>query len=560
MCKVSVIVPVYNVENYIYDMLTSVQEQTFKDFEVIMVDDGSTDDSPQIAGEFAARDGRFRYFRQENAGVSAARNFGIREASGDYMVFYDPDDLIPGRALEKMYKTAARAEADIIVGVMEEKNMGESVIYMNSQKLAKKRDISPLDENFIGAWSVCNKMFSSAFIRKNGLRFENIHNAEDGVFTFCALDRAEKITGCDTVAYNYIRRPFWESASATQIVNRRYLEELLASHSRIMEEAGRLTNRMESQEEAQNYMRRLYFRFIDVEMIGFFYRRIWKAEAGTIDLLIEKIKKYKERLTEKQWKALADKNPDLELDKGFMTAEDMADDPVVSVILWPRESGTDLSMAVQALYNQSFPRFEVIARKDLRIKLYEKMPNFRALDRAGSFDELIAEARGRYILILDSDVMCSKNSLRNMAGRMEKDRRLDFVTMLMRTWDGVTIRPIPVIDAGYGFSARKKKGDKLLSCWDLFMANKLFRKEAVDWQAPDMAKIRKALNYANLRKGAMVTTLDEADLESLAGKEPPAAAVKLMGLGNRLAAGALRCAKRRVTREDIQKIKKMLRR
>lgn len=560
MCKVSVIVPVYNVENYIYDMLTSVQEQTFKDFEVIMVDDGSTDDSPQIAGEFAARDGRFKYFRQENAGVSLARNFGIREASGDYMVFYDPDDLIPGRALEKMYKTAARAEADIIVGVMEEKNMGESVIYMNSQKLAKKRDISPLDENFIGAWSVCNKMFSSAFIRKNGLRFENIHNAEDGVFTFCALDRAEKITGCDTVAYNYIRRPFWESASATQIVNRRYLEELLASHSRIMEEAGRLTNRMESQEEAQNYMRRLYFRFIDVEMIGFFYRRIWKAEAGTIDLLIEKIKKYKERLTEKQWKALADKNPDLELDKGFMTAEDMADDPVVSVILWPRESGTDLSMAVQALYNQSFPRFEVIARKDLRIKLYEKMPNFRALDRAGSFDELIAEARGRYILILDSDVMCSKNSLRNMAGRMEKDRRLDFVTMLMRTWDGVTIRPIPVIDAGYGFSARKKKGDKLLSCWDLFMANKLFRKEAVDWQAPDMAKIRKALNYANLRKGAMVTTLDEADLESLAGKEPPAAAVKLMGLGNRLAAGALRCAKRRVTREDIQKIKKMLRR
>lgn len=121
MCKVSVIVPVYNVENYIYDMLTSVQEQTFKDFEVIMVDDGSTDDSPQIAGEFAARDGRFKYFRQENAGVSAARNFGIREASGDYMVFYDPDDLIPGRALEKMYKAAARAGADIIVGVMEEK-------------------------------------------------------------------------------------------------------------------------------------------------------------------------------------------------------------------------------------------------------------------------------------------------------------------------------------------------------------------------------------------------------------------------------------------------------
>ena len=81
MNKVSVAVPVYNVENYIYDMLKSVQNQTFKDFEVVIIDDGSTDSSGQIAGEFCASDVRFKYFRQENGGVASARNKAIDLAS-----------------------------------------------------------------------------------------------------------------------------------------------------------------------------------------------------------------------------------------------------------------------------------------------------------------------------------------------------------------------------------------------------------------------------------------------------------------------------------------------
>lgn len=93
MNKVSVAVPVYNVENYIYDMLKSVQNQTFKDFEVVIIDDGSTERSGQIAKEFCASDVRFKYFRQENGGVASARNKAIDLASGEYIVFYDPDEL-----------------------------------------------------------------------------------------------------------------------------------------------------------------------------------------------------------------------------------------------------------------------------------------------------------------------------------------------------------------------------------------------------------------------------------------------------------------------------------
>ena len=115
--KVSVIIPVYNVEAYIKEMLLSVQGQSFNDFEVILVNDGSTDGSQQIINEFCARDERFRCFVQENAGVAAARNLGIEKATGKYIVFYDPDDVVPVKALEKMVKAAEKNNAEMIINI-----------------------------------------------------------------------------------------------------------------------------------------------------------------------------------------------------------------------------------------------------------------------------------------------------------------------------------------------------------------------------------------------------------------------------------------------------------
>ena len=150
MCKVSVIVPVYNVEDYIRGMLESVQRQSFADFEVVIVNDGSTDGSQAIIDEFCREDNRFRCFVKANGGVASARNKGLDKARGEYVVFYDPDDLIPEDSLEKMYGTAEASGADMVIGVMEEKSLGESLIYMHSQKLAKQKRISPLDRHFFG--------------------------------------------------------------------------------------------------------------------------------------------------------------------------------------------------------------------------------------------------------------------------------------------------------------------------------------------------------------------------------------------------------------------------
>jgi CDP-glycerol glycerophosphotransferase len=116
VARLSVVVPVYNVEEFLHSCLDSVAAQTFGDLEVIMVDDGSTDGSAAIAQEFAARDPRFRLVSQENAGLSAARNTGTAHAGGEYLAFLDSDDELPPNAYELLVGSLEQTGSDFATG------------------------------------------------------------------------------------------------------------------------------------------------------------------------------------------------------------------------------------------------------------------------------------------------------------------------------------------------------------------------------------------------------------------------------------------------------------
>ena len=116
MPRISVVVPVYNVEEYLRECLDSIARQTFADFEVVMVDDGSTDGSAAIAREYVERDGRFRLLSQLNAGLGAARNAGIDDATGEFLAFVDSDDLIAHDAFERLLGALDRTGSDFATG------------------------------------------------------------------------------------------------------------------------------------------------------------------------------------------------------------------------------------------------------------------------------------------------------------------------------------------------------------------------------------------------------------------------------------------------------------
>ncbi|MDX6663914.1 MAG: CDP-glycerol glycerophosphotransferase, partial [Solirubrobacteraceae bacterium] len=116
MARISVVVPVYNVEEYLRECLQSVADQSFKDLEVVMVDDGSTDSSPAIAQEFAGRDERFRVVTQANGGLGNARNNGAAIATGEFLNFLDSDDVLPRHAIRMLVRSLDKTGSDFATG------------------------------------------------------------------------------------------------------------------------------------------------------------------------------------------------------------------------------------------------------------------------------------------------------------------------------------------------------------------------------------------------------------------------------------------------------------
>ena len=112
---ISVIVPIYNVENYLRMCLDSIQNQTYKNFECLLINDGSPDNSAEICREYVAKDSRFRYFEKENGGVSSARNYGVELAEGSFITFVDPDDWLEPNYLEILYLKMIEYGADVAV-------------------------------------------------------------------------------------------------------------------------------------------------------------------------------------------------------------------------------------------------------------------------------------------------------------------------------------------------------------------------------------------------------------------------------------------------------------
>lgn len=209
MPKVSVIVPVYKAENFIAQCVDSILNQTMSDLEVILVDDGSPDNSGKLCDELALTDNRIKVFHQENGGVCAARNTGIENAEGEYIFFVDSDDYIPLDAIETLYNDVINNNADISIGCMysdisHEKEQDDLQIWKGKQGL-----INGLKDN-PALYGCCSKLFKKALIED--IRFEvgrRVH--EDGYFTFLALIKLPVVTVRSKCTYIYRCNP--ESAS-----------------------------------------------------------------------------------------------------------------------------------------------------------------------------------------------------------------------------------------------------------------------------------------------------------------------------------------------------------
>lgn len=206
---ISVIVPIYNVECYLKTCIDSIVNQTYSNLEIILVDDGSPDKSPEICDEYAKNDSRVKVIHQENGGLAHARNVGIAKSSGEYLTFIDSDDYVSNDYVESLYKGIAELGADISLASFYPFKDDEACLHTSElcayEIISKENAIRRYCFINVGCSmpfiSACNKIYGRSLF--DGIEFPKGKLYEDAFTTYKLIDRAKKIVFTTSKFYFY---------------------------------------------------------------------------------------------------------------------------------------------------------------------------------------------------------------------------------------------------------------------------------------------------------------------------------------------------------------------
>lgn len=241
MSRVSIIIPVYNIAEYLPRCLDSVLSQTLEDIEVLLVDDGSTDGSEAICDEYAAKDSRVTVFHLENGGVSRARNYALSKANGEYIGFIDADDWIEKNMYERMYLSATQNNAQVVIcdcyTACGEK-LEPDILPGVSQGKYSKTELNP-DYLLLMAGGSCRCFYRRELLEKYSLQFPvDMKISEDRVFNVYAFGYAENIYYLkEKLYYRFIR----EGSAVNKYYND-YLSMILLARNATIEAVNKAWN------------------------------------------------------------------------------------------------------------------------------------------------------------------------------------------------------------------------------------------------------------------------------------------------------------------------------
>jgi len=224
--SVSVIIPVYNVQNYLFKCLNGVINQSLKNIEIIIVNDCSLDNSEDIINQFIEKDDRIKYFKnKKNIGQGFTRNDALLKAKGEYIYFLDSDDFIELNSLEKLYRKSIEEDLDILEGRYYKiensvKSINPKSYFQVESVLTGQQYIDQSSRIMIVVW---NKIWKRTFLLNNNLCFKK-RKYEDVNFTLEAFTKAKRVSNIDFAFYNYFVR---ENSTMTAVITRDRLQDSL---------------------------------------------------------------------------------------------------------------------------------------------------------------------------------------------------------------------------------------------------------------------------------------------------------------------------------------------
>ena len=222
---ISIVIPVYNVEDFVGKCLSSVKKQKYENLDIVIVDDGSTDESSKICDEFAKNEKRARVFHKKNGGLSDARNFGIKKAKGEIIAFIDSDDFIDENFIDAMYEEMIRNDADIVV-------CGYDLVRPEPKTISGRDAVIKLltkQENVDTV--VWNKLYKKSLFINNDIWFPKGKKHEDTLITYKIFSKAKIVVYLDKSLYYYVDRS--GSIMKTEKIEERLMMRELAAQEAI---------------------------------------------------------------------------------------------------------------------------------------------------------------------------------------------------------------------------------------------------------------------------------------------------------------------------------------
>ena len=444
--KVSVIVATFNNGNYLDETLASLSGQTLQDIEIIVVNDGSTDNTQAIIHRRQQLDPRIIHVYQENAGVGSARNRALDMATGECIAFCDGDDIVPPKAYEKLYSAIALNRADMSIGSMLEFSLVHKTEYPQTKIHSQAQEISKFDLNFNWALSLCNKMFRRSVIESLELRFDDRIMGEDSVFMARYLSACSSIVGANEKVYQYRKLLFFQRGlSATGHIDLetieshcRSFEDLLEIRSKCFDDAIESCNdQMSADVETLKAQKTLCLDDLQLRyctlLIDRYFKSLWNLDSAAYDFLRARYEEGRRRLSHLALKSVqkVDTSLDLGDDAKLPDIEHILDHPLISVIVSNQTNPSLVGKLIQSLYRQDFVSFEVVVPDSLELHVPRDLlarRNLRIIEgKQGSYlEEALKQVKSPYVNVLEDEILHCRSSLRMMWERACASRA-DFV-------------------------------------------------------------------------------------------------------------------------------------
>lgn len=427
--KVSMIVAAYNAEKYIEETLETLVKQTLDEYEILVVNDGSTDGTLEILRTYEERYPHLRVIDKENGGPSSARNAGLDEATGEYVFFFDADDLLEPDALEALYERAVKKKADIVIARYDIFNQYQSIPVNGINNLVVQDKIERYEPMILWTFSLCNKLFKRSLIENNQLRLPPISYSEDGAFLMQLVYRAHRITGLDMVIFHYRRMFEGEAESITASISVSKIRDYIEAHRIIFEAAEKsilidypsyatIEEAKKKNDEIHKYLSEIVRKELQI-LIDQFYSKYWSLDQETIQILCEEINKRIAMLDMRERSILQDGHPEISVNHLLTEPKEVLENGFFAVALYGSEECRDEFLnVVQTLTLQNLVGIEIWIPKNMEDTIRQEelwQGNFVTADVEGEeelFWYMLDHTKMPYITFADPKIAYANNAFK----------------------------------------------------------------------------------------------------------------------------------------------------